>query len=98
MNIVIYIKKKKCSLHIRSLYCYVLQLLSYIKRDLTIFCFLINDTYTTIKSIVSREVLSWDPNEISEFAINKKELFCFLLFRTAEYFVNKMFMHRLEGN
>lgn len=48
--------------------------------------------------MVFREVLSWDPNEISEFAINKKELFCFLLFRTAEYFVNKMFMHRLEGN
>lgn len=48
--------------------------------------------------MVSIEVLSRDPNEISEFAINKKELVRCLLFRTTEYFVNKMFMHRLEGN
>lgn len=32
------------------------------------------------------EILNRDPNEKSEFAVNKKELFCFLLFRTAEYF------------
>jgi len=36
--------------------------------------------------MVSGDMLSKHPNEISEFTVIKKELFCFILFRTAEYF------------
>lgn len=36
--------------------------------------------------MVSGEILSRGPNEISELAVNKKELSCFPHFGTTEYF------------